>query len=203
MIINSLERCVNLKIVYYGPALSGKTTSISSLFDQFGKRDEILNIENTLKRTLFFDYGTLSFQNEFWKLKIHIYSTTGQDFYKITRPIVLRTIDGIIFIIDSQKSAYDRNIQSWNELNYYFKDNIEKLPVVFCFNKQDLSEKFKSAFFLNQIDFHKLVNYAVEYTVALNGDGILNSFENALKLVFQDLTNSELLMTEGTSFFKF
>ena len=200
MIINALENTINIKIVYFGPALSGKTTSIQSLFNHFGKLDELISIENTLNRTLFFDYGTIIFQNEHWKLKIHLYSTTGQDFYMVTRQTTLKGIDGLIFIADSQNKSYKRNIISWNELHNYYKDEIEKMPIVICFNKQDLPDKFKSMIFLNEIGHKTFKNIAVEYTIALNGEGILSSFETILKLIFQDLIKSQLLEIKGSNY---
>ncbi|MFX1275891.1 MAG: ATP/GTP-binding protein [Promethearchaeota archaeon] len=199
MIINNFEKTISIKIVYFGPALSGKTTSLKFLFEHFNKTP-VLSIENTLKRTLFFDYGTISFQNNHWKLKIHIYSTTGQDFYKITRPIVLNSLDGILFIADSYKKAYQRNIQSWNELHYYFQDIIKKLPIVFCFNKQDLPNKFKSMDLLNEIGLNNYENIAIDHTIAIIGEGIIRSFEKTIKLIFQDLVNSKLLLNNQTYF---
>ena len=68
-------------MVYYGPAFSDKTTSVLSLFSHFGKEEAVASIENTVLRTLFFDYGTLSFQTRDWIAKIHVYATTGQDYY--------------------------------------------------------------------------------------------------------------------------
>jgi len=198
MIINALEKTVNIKLVYYGPALSGKTTSLKALFKHFGKLKDVISIENTVNRTLFFDYGTITFQNEQWKLKIHVYSTTGQDFYIVTRPTTLRAIDGVIFVADSQKRAFDRNLTSWNELSSYFEDIIKKLPIIICFNKQDLPDKFNSMNFMAVIGVKKYDNMDISYTIALNGEGILSSFENALRLIFQDLTNSELLANEGS-----
>ena len=116
MIIDYCDKTINLKIVYFGPALSGKTTSIKSLFSFFGKEDQIESIESTVNRTLFFDYGTAIFQEKEWALKIHIYTTTGQDFYCVTRPVTLRAVDGIIFVADSDMEEYERNLISWNEL---------------------------------------------------------------------------------------
>ncbi|KKK57612.1 hypothetical protein LCGC14_3052740, partial [marine sediment metagenome] len=98
MIIDHIDKTISIKIVYFGPALSGKTTSIKTLFSHFGKDDHILSIESTLNRTLFFDYGVVSFQNQEWILKISVYTTTGQSFYLITRPITLKAVDGIIFV---------------------------------------------------------------------------------------------------------
>ena len=144
MIIDHCDKTISLKIVYFGPALSGKTTSIKALFSEFGKSETLQSIESTVQRTLFFDYGTVIFQNKEWKLKIHVYTTTGQDFYLITRPITLRAVDGIIFVIDSHQEVYDRNLISWNELISYFNETIEDLPIILAFNKQDLPEKLDS-----------------------------------------------------------
>jgi len=140
MIIDQLTQSIQLKVCYFGPALSGKTSSIKALFNHFGKKDRVLSIDSSIRRTLFFDYGTISFQNQQWNLKIHIYSTTGQDFYIITRPVTLQAIDGIIFVADSQQEVYYRNLTSWNELCNYFEDVIITLPKVIAFNKQDLPD---------------------------------------------------------------
>ncbi len=192
MIINGLEKEINIKIVYFGPALSGKTTSLKALFNHFGKKDEVFSIENTMGRTLFFDYGIISFQNSEWKLKIHTYSTTGQDFYLVTRPVTLRGIDGLIFVADSQKSVYERNIASWNELNTYYSEEFIHMPKILAFNKQDLTEKFNTLTFLNEINYNTYENIDIKYTIALNGEGILDSFEEVLALVFKTLYGSAL-----------
>ena len=195
MIIDSLEKTMQVKIVYFGPAMSGKTTSLKSLFNHFGKKNKICSIESTMNRTLFYDYGTISFQNDQWKLKLHIYSTTGQDFYIITRPITLQAIDGIIFVADSQRSAYKRNIISWNELDSYFDETLIKLPKVIAFNKQDLPDKFSHISFMEEINYNKYSNIDYDFTIALNGEGILSSFESILRLVFKDLYTSKLIAT--------
>jgi signal recognition particle receptor subunit beta len=173
--------------------MSGKTTSLKALFNHFGKKDDVNSVESTVGRTLFFDYGIINFQNDNWKLKIHVYSTTGQDFYIVTRPITLRAIDGIIFVADSQKNAYERNMISWNELVSYFDDHLIKMPKILAFNKQDIMEKFRIAIFLNDINFHLLRNVNITKTIALNGEGILESFEKALSLVFKELYGSQFL----------
>jgi len=192
MIINGLDKEINIKIVYFGPALSGKTTSLKALFNHFGKKDEVFSIENTMGRTLFFDYGIISFQNSEWKLKIHTYSTTGQDFYLVTRPVTLKGIDGLIFVADSQKIAYERNIASWNELHTYFNEEFIHMPKIVAFNKQDLTEKFNTLTFLNEIKYSIYENIDIKYTIALNSEGILDSFEEVLALVFKALYGSVL-----------
>lgn len=193
MIIYALEKSIEIKVVYYGPALSGKTTTLKSLFNHFGKQDEVHSIESTVQRTLFFDYGTILFKNDLWKLKIHIYSTTGQDFYLVTRPITLKAVDGIIFVVDSQIIAYERNLISWRELESYFSETLKTLPKVIAFNKQDKPDKFSPNNFLEEIQYKKYNNIDTEYTIALNGEGVLASFENILRLIFNDYYKSELI----------
>lgn len=193
MIIDHVDRNISIKIVYFGPALSGKTTSIKALFSLFGKDKEICSIESTVDRTLFFDYGTVSFENEDWKLKIHIYTTTGQDFYLITRLTTLRAVDGIIFVIDSQKEVYERNLISWKELFSYFTETIEDIPILIAFNKQDLELKFNPDDFLKEIDYNKYNNIDSRYTSAIKGEGILECFEEILRLVLKNYFRKKLI----------
>lgn len=193
MIIDHVDRTISIKIVYFGPALSGKTTSIKALFSLFGKDKEICSIESTVDRTLFFDYGTVSFENEDWKLKIHIYTTTGQDFYLITRLTTLRAVDGIIFVIDSQKEVYERNLISWKELFSYFTETIEDIPILIAFNKQDLELKFNPDDFLKEIDYNKYNNIDSRYTSAIKGEGILECFEEILRLVLKNYFRKKLI----------
>ena len=193
MIIDQLTRSIQLKICYFGPALSGKTTSIKALFNHFGKKDRVLSIDSSIRRTLFFDYGTIDFENQQWHLKIHLYSTTGQDFYIITRPITLQGIDGIIFVADSQQSVYHRNLTSWNELCGYFEDVIITLPKVIAFNKQDLPDKFSPPEFLENINYFRFKNIDFKKTTAVNGEGILDCFEEILSLVFKNLYKNQIV----------
>jgi signal recognition particle receptor subunit beta len=191
MIIDQLTRSIQLKICYFGPALSGKTTSIKALFNHFGKKDRVLSIDSSIHRTLFFDYGTINFENQQWHLKIHLYSTTGQDFYIITRPVTLQGIDGIIFVADSQQSVYYRNLTSWNELCNYFEDVIITLPKVIAFNKQDLPDKFSPSEFLENINYFRYKNIDFKKTTAVAGEGILDCFEEILSLVFKNLYKNQ------------
>ncbi len=193
MIIDHCDKTISIKIVYFGPAYSGKTTSIKALFSHFGKDEALQSIESTVKRTLFFDYGTVAFQNEEWRLKLHIYTTTGQDFYLITRPITLRAVDGIILVLDSQEDVYERNLISWNELMSYFGDSIDDIPIIIAFNKQDLPEKFSPRVFLKEIDFHKFKNVESKYTIAVSGEGILECFEDVLRLILRKFCKHRLV----------
>ncbi len=193
MIVDHCDRTISIKIVYFGPAFSGKTTSIKALFCQFGKSEALHSIESTVRRTLFFDYGTVTFQNEEWKLKIHIYTTTGQDFYLITRPITLRAVDGVIFVLDSDEGVYERNLISWNELISYFSECIDQIPIIIAFNKRDLPLKFDPERFLDEINFKGYKNIESRYTIAIDGEGILECFEDILRLVLKKYYKHKLL----------
>jgi signal recognition particle receptor subunit beta len=193
LIIDHCDKILSIKIVYFGPALSGKTTSIKSLFSHFGKGDKVHSIESTVNRTLFFDYGTISFQNQDWILKISVYTTTGQNFYLITRPITLKAVDGIIFVVDSQKEVYDRNMISWNELLSYFGESLEDLPIMVAFNKQDLPNKFIPSKLLHEIKFQNFKNITKRNTIALNGEGVLDCFEDLLRLILKKYYDHNLI----------
>jgi len=185
MIIDKFDNMMQIKIVYFGPALSGKTTSLKALFSCFGKENQLKSIESSIGRTLFFDYGTISFQSSQWKLRVHTYTTTGQDFYIVTRPITLKGLDGIIFVVDSQNISYERNLTSWEELVTYFSDKLIDIPIIICFNKQDLPDKFNSDNFLEKIGFNKFKNIDTKNTIALTKCGILESFEKILNIIFK------------------
>ena len=193
MIIDHCDKTISIKIVYFGPALSGKTTSIKSLFSHFGKGEDVMSIESTVNRTLFFDYGTVTFQNLDWHLKIHIFTTTGQDFYLITRLITLRAVDGIIFVLDSQKEVYDRNLSSWSELISYFNESFEDIPIIIAFNKQDLQNKFYPDKFLDEIKVKQFKNIDSRLTSAKLGKGILECFEYILQLVLSKYYKHKLI----------
>jgi len=195
LIIDHIDKTISIKIVYFGPAFSGKTTSIKTLFSHFGKGEALHSIESTVNRTLFFDYGTVTFQNEEWRLKLHIYTTTGQDFYFITRPVTLRAVDGIIFVADSQEKVYERNLASWQELISYFRESLKEIPIIIAFNKQDLPEKFNSRVFLREIKLDMYQKVETRFTIAISGEGVLDCFEEILRLILGKYYKHKLVST--------
>ena len=141
MIIDHGKHKVMLKLVYFGPAMSGKTTSIKYIFQKYQNNKELKSIETGAGRTLFFDYGDLIITNKNgWDIIINVWTCTGQDFYAETRPTVLNGADGIIFVADSQCSLKNQNQESWNELTRLLGKSITKIPIVICLNKYDLIE---------------------------------------------------------------
>ncbi|MBN1284780.1 MAG: gliding-motility protein MglA [Anaerolineae bacterium] len=144
MFINRRLRELNLKIVYHGPATSGKTTNLVVVHKHTnpGRRGEMVSLKTREDRTIFFDYIYL----ELGKVnnltpKIHLYTVPGQVYYAATRKLVLRGADGIVFVADSQPSRIQHNVASWSDMESYIQElGLGNIPVVVQFNKRDLSE---------------------------------------------------------------
>ncbi len=197
MIYNWENKIIQVKIVYYGPAMSGKTTSLKYLFSHFGKENKVESIESSVGRTLFFDFGILQFKGAQWGLKFLLYSATGQDFYAGTRPAVLNGVDGIIFVADSQIEYLANNLRSWNELRTLFGFEIYDLPLVIALNKYDLEngEKLEKNKFIEYIEFKKFKSISIKKTIAIYGIGIIDSFKKIIGFIFPQLTMNMNILT--------
>ncbi|MGQ4873752.1 MAG: GTP-binding protein [Promethearchaeia archaeon] len=189
MILNYDNKTIQIKIVYYGPAMSGKTTSIKYLFSYFGKEKELTSIESTIGRTLFFDFGVLKFEGSEWILKFLIYSATGQDFYASTRPATLRGVDGIIFILDSHIESMEYNQKSWEELKSLFGEEIFNIPIIFSLNKYDIEDdkKLDLKDLQEFIELSNFKNYSFNKTIAIRGIGVFEAFEKLISFIFPNL----------------
>ncbi len=189
MIFDFENETLQVKIVYYGPGMSGKTTSVKFLFSCFNKENSLKSIDSTVGRTLFFDFGVLKFKGARWDLKFLVYSATGQDFYSSTRPATLNGVDGIIFVVDSQKECLEHNIRSWMELKTLFGREIFNIPIVISLNKYDLHEikKILETDFMTHINYSKFKHLALKKTSAINGEGVLDSFSQLIKFIFPQL----------------
>lgn len=182
MLIDWSTKIIQSKVVYYGPAMSGKTTSIKALFQKLGQGEKIESIETTSGRTLFFDFGAINLERGDWTLQIYIWSATGQDYYAETRSTVLTGTDGIIFVADIQPHLLDDNVRSWQELKGMFGDQLHQvIPVVVTMNKWDLPnaitrDKLKQALALiNGVEIFS--------TIATQGHNITESFAAILRSI--------------------
>jgi len=139
LIIDYEKKTIGIKIVLFGPAMSGKTTTIRWLFKELNRAEELTSIENSVGRTMFMDFGTIPFEmGEGWIVNAHVWSATGQDFYKSTREVILVGADGIIFVADAQMHLQDENVESWYELKEISLDEDKFLPLAIFLNKTDL-----------------------------------------------------------------
>ncbi len=176
MIVDYGTRTIGLKIVFFGPAMSGKTTSIKWLFKSLDCADRLTSIENTVGRTMFCDFGSIPFTlGDSWTINTHVWSATGQDFYRSTREVVLVGSDGIIFVADSQKSLLDENLASWNELMDLMPKDEHPLPVVVCLNKQDLPDAIDEDRFRRHLKIPPSI--PIIRSVAMNGINVVEAFE--------------------------
>lgn len=152
MLIDWSQHVIQTKIVYYGPAMSGKTASIRALFQQLNILSRLESIETSTGRTLFFDYGPIELKHRDWILQIHIWSATGQDYYAETRSTVLTGTDGIVFVADSNPDLITENQRCWKELQKYFGPRLlNDIPVVFALNKRDIHPYISRFDFINAL----------------------------------------------------
>jgi signal recognition particle receptor subunit beta len=142
--INYSSREINCKIVYYGPGLCGKTTNLQFIYkktnpDQKGK---LISLATETERTLFFDFLPLSLGDiKGFKVRFHLYTVPGQVFYAASRKLILKGVDGVVFVADSQIERMEANIESLEDLKINLAEQgyeLGKLPYVIQYNKRDL-----------------------------------------------------------------
>jgi mutual gliding-motility protein MglA len=144
--INFSAREINFKIVYYGPGLSGKTTNLKKIYEQIpaGAKGELVSLATEDERTLFFDFLPLDLgQVNGFKTRFHLYTVPGQVFYNASRKLILRGVDGIVFVADSAPDRLRANAESLRNLRENLAEydlNLKELPYVIQINKRDLPD---------------------------------------------------------------
>ncbi len=142
--INYATKEVNCKVIYFGAGLSGKTTNIQYIFEQTqqNQRGKLVTLSTENERTLFFDFLPLSVgELKGYKTRFHLYTIPGQTFYEISRQFILKGVDGIVFVADSQSERMDSNIEAFEGLEKSLDQQgypLGKIPLVFQYNKRDL-----------------------------------------------------------------
>lgn len=146
--INFATREINCKIVYYGPGLSGKTTNLQVIHQKLpqDKRSDMVSLATEQDRTLFFDFLPLDLGSiKGFKTKFQLYTVPGQVYYNSTRKLVLRGVDGVVFVADSQKNRMAENLESLQNLSQNLKEygfDLEQIPYVLQYNKRDMPDVF-------------------------------------------------------------
>ena len=142
--INYASREINCKIVYYGPGLGGKTTNLQYVYDKTAPnaKGKMISLATETDRTLFFDFLPLELGSvRGFKTRFHLYTVPGQVFYDASRKLILKGVDGIIFVADSQSERMDANIESVSNLEQNLKlqgYDLMKIPYALQLNKRDL-----------------------------------------------------------------
>lgn len=188
--VNYHTKEINCKIVYYGPGLGGKTTNIQYIYQKTASDNKgqmvTLNTEN--ERTLFFDFLPLDLGTiRGFKTRFHLYTVPGQVFYEASRKLILRGVDGVIFVADSQVERMESNVESLENLRSNLKlqgYDIEKLPLVMQWNKRDLPNIVSTA------DMEKKLNLLDSPSfegIATQGVGVFETLKMASKLVLLNI----------------
>lgn len=187
--INYAFREISCKIVYYGPGLSGKTTNLQYVHDRVPakSRGDLISLATEADRTLYFDFLPIHVGDiGGFSTKFQLYTVPGQVFYNATRKLVLRGVDGIVFVADSQKAKMDENIESLANMYENLRENDidpTSLPVVFQYNKRDLPE------ICTIEELEKTLNpegRAYTEASAVKGLGVFDTMKRITKLVLED-----------------
>jgi len=203
-LINYANKEINAKIVYYGPGLSGKTTNIQYVYQKLKPehRGRLITLPTQTDRTLFFDFLPVEIPNvRGFTTRFHLYTVPGQVFYNATRKMVLKGVDGVVFVADSQMEKIDDNIESFQNLGenlIEYGKSVVSLPIVLQFNKRDLAK------IMSVDDLNKRLNskqYPYFEAVATSGNGVMETLATISKLVLKNLKTSydsqKILRYEG------
>ena len=188
--INFASREINCKIVYYGAGLGGKTTNLQWIFERTAAKSggKMLSLATETDRTLFFDFLPLELGTvRGFKTRFHLYTVPGQVFYDASRKLILRGVDGVVFVADSQEERMDANEEALDNLQTNMKDhgyNFATIPYVLQFNKRDLPsalpvEKLSEALCLK--------GEPVFEAVAVQGVGVFETLKEVGRLVLAEL----------------
>jgi len=188
--INFAAREINCKIVYYGPGLGGKTTNLQYIYERTGdqQRGKMISLATETERTLFFDFLPLDLGTvRGFKTRFHLYTVPGQIFYDASRKLILRGVDGVVFVADSQKERMDANLEALDNLQDNLKEHgydFMKVPYVLQLNKRDLP----NAMSLDTLkrDLLKRSEPMFE-AVAFQGAGVFETLKEVARQVLTEL----------------
>jgi signal recognition particle receptor subunit beta len=188
--INYNSKEINCKIVYFGPSMSGKTTNLQYIFSQTHPdgKGKMISLQTDNERTLFFDFLPLALGTlRGFRIRFHLYTVPGQSYYDASRRLILRGVDGIVFVSDSQVTRMEANLESFATLRENLEEQgyeLESIPVVFQYNKRDLPKVCPLQ------EMEKVLNprgLPAFEAVASNGSGVLETLKGLSKLILKDL----------------
>ena len=199
--INYSTKEVNCKIVYFGAGLSGKTTNIQYIYErtQETRRGKLVTLSTENERTLFFDFLPLAVEDvRGYKTRFHLYTIPGQTFYEISREFILKGIDGIVFVVDSQEERMDANIESFEALERSLDRqgyDLARIPLVFQYNKRDTA----GAVSLQELEatFNPRGRPYYE-AVANRGEGVMETLQAISQSVIRHLRGPDAVRGETT-----
>ena len=189
-VFNYAKKEVNLKIVYYGPGLSGKTTNLQAIHDGIKPefKGKLVSLATQTDRTLFFDFMPLELGSlEGFRVRLHLYTVPGQVHYNATRKLVLKGVDGVVFVADSQKTMSDANMESFINLEknlHSYGKILHEMPHLIQGNKRDLDDILSMGEIASQLNRY---GAPVTEAVASEGEGVLETLTEIVRMVTKGL----------------
>jgi signal recognition particle receptor subunit beta len=188
--VNYHTKEINCKIVYYGPGLGGKTTNIQWIYQKTsaGNKGKMISLNTENERTLFFDFLPLDLgEIRGFKTRFHLYTVPGQVFYEASRKLILRGVDGIIFVADSQVERMEANVESWQSLQKNLQDqgyDPLKVPMVMQWNKRDLPNVAPVNDLSQKLNPRKIPEFEAS---AFQGEGVFETLKTISKMVLLNI----------------
>jgi len=189
-LINYSSREINCKIVYYGPGLCGKTTNLQHIYSRVPQetRGKMISLATEMDRTLFFDFLPIELgQIRGFRTRFHLYTVPGQVYYNASRKLILKGVDGIVFVADSQIDRFEANIESFMNMHDNLAEHnlsLERIPFVMQYNKRDLPRVVPVDDLERELNPRKAPYFEA---VALRGTGVFDTLKVACKLVLKTL----------------
>ena len=191
--INYASREINCKIVYYGPGLCGKTTNLQHIYDATAQeaKGKLISLATETDRTLFFDFMPLELGTvRGFKTRFHLYTVPGQVYYDASRKLILKGVDGVVFVADSQEERMDANIESLYNLEENLTTqgyDLMKIPYVLQLNKRDLPNVIPMEDLTYEL---QKKGEPVFEAVASTGAGVFDTLKGVAKQVLTELRKS-------------
>lgn len=193
--INFAAREINCKIVYYGPGMSGKTTNLKQVFSKVPGhlRGEMVSLATEDERTLFFDFLPLDLGSvQGFKTRFHLYTVPGQVFYNASRKLILRGVDGIVFVADSAPNRLRANAESMRNLRENLAEhgiNVRDVPIVLQVNKRDLPDALPTSMIRAVIDPRNELQ--LFEAMSDKGVGVFETLKTVSRLVLERLSQTK------------
>ncbi len=188
--INVLSREINCKIVYYGPGLCGKTTNLQYIYNKTNPdaKGKMISLATETERTLFFDFLPLALgEIRGFKTRFHLYTVPGQVFYDASRKLILKGVDGVVFVADSQIARTEANLESLENLRTNLAEqgySLDKLPYVIQYNKRDMPSVAPVEELRELLNPNKVPEFE---GVASTGIGVFETLKAVAKLVLTEV----------------
>ena len=188
--LNYSTREINFKIVYYGPGLSGKTTNIKYIYSKIksDNKGKMVSLATETERTLFFDFFPLDLGTiNGYKVRFHLYTVPGQIYYSSSRKLILKGVDGLVFVADAQRERFEANLESLDDMLdnlQEYRIDFNSLPYVLQLNKRDLPNVTPANELIAAL---RKREEPVMEAVSISGEGVVETLKAISRLIMMDM----------------